>query len=184
MSSTFSAKAGSLERLNLRMRCGWRWCACQMRCTVRSDRPTALAIARPVQWVASPVGSPQVSASTLATVAVGTGSFPGGRVLSRNKPSTPASAPRPGTGAAPTPAPPRRRADGGAAGHLKHRQPIRREQNDLGALDVLQRPVPIVNDRRQAGAILRADDDAKLLGHARRIAYPGRLMNRSFVSVH
>jgi hypothetical protein len=49
---------------------------------------------------------------------------------------------------------------------------------------VLQRPVPIVNDCRQAGAILRADDDAKLLGHARRIAYPARLMNRSFVSVH
>src|SRR5712671_6185519 len=177
MSSTFSAKAGSLERLNVRMRCGWRWCACQMRCTVRSDRPTALAIARPVQWVASPVGSPQVSASTLATVAVGTGSFPGGRVLSRNKPST-------GIGVAPLPAPHRRTADRGAAGHLKHRQPIRREQNDLGALDVLQRPVPIVNDCRQAGGILRADDDAKLLGHARRIAYPARLMSRSLVSVH
>ena len=90
----------------------------------------------------------------------------------------------PGIGVAPLPAPHRRTADGGAAGHLKHRQPIRREQNDLGALDVLQRPVPIVNDCRQAGAILRADYDAKLLGHARRIAHPARLMNRSFVSVH
>jgi hypothetical protein len=30
--------------------------------------PTVLAIARPVQWVASPGGSEQVSASTLATM--------------------------------------------------------------------------------------------------------------------
>src|SRR6202035_3397383 len=64
----------------------------QMRWTVRSDRPTALAMARPVQWVASPNGLPWVSASTLAIVAVGTGFLPGGRVLSRSSPSTPASA--------------------------------------------------------------------------------------------
>src|SRR5580704_14055538 len=94
-SSTFSAKAGSLDRLKVRMRCGWRRCVSQMRWTVRSDRPTALAMARPVQWVASPNGLPWVSASTLATVAVGTGFLPGGRVLwfqtgvlqhSRNRP--------------------------------------------------------------------------------------------------
>jgi len=61
-----------------------------MRWTVRRDRPTVLAMARPVQWVASPVGSLWVSASTWATV--GTGFLPGGRVLSRNSPFTPASA--------------------------------------------------------------------------------------------
>src|SRR5580704_5539678 len=150
-SSTFSAKAGSLDRLKVRMRCGWRRCVSQMRWTVRSDRPTALAMARPVQWVASPNGLPWVSASTLATVAVGTGFLPGGRVLSRSSPSTPL-----------LPAPHRWAAHAGAVGHLKHLQALRREQNDLRALDVLQRSVPIVNDRRQPGAILCADDDAQL----------------------
>jgi len=51
-----------------------------------------LAIARPVQWVISPGGSPQVSANTLLMVSIGTGLLPGGRVLSRSRPSTPASA--------------------------------------------------------------------------------------------
>lgn len=54
--------------------------------------PTVLAIARPVQWVTAPGGSEQVSDSTLATVAVGSGARPGLRVLSRSSPSTPCSA--------------------------------------------------------------------------------------------
>ena len=37
-------------------------------------------------------------------------------------------------------------------------------------------PPQIGHANRQAGAILRADDDAKLLGHARRIAYPDAVM--------
>jgi len=92
MSSTFSAKAGSVERLKVRRRCGWRRCFSQMRWIVRSDRPIVLAIARPVQWVVSPGGSAQVKASTPATVAGATGALPGGRLLSRSRPSTPASA--------------------------------------------------------------------------------------------
>ena len=83
MSVTFSAKAGSLERLKVRMRWGWRRWVSQMRCTARKEMPTALATARPVQWVVSPGGSEQVSASTLAMVAGGNGLLPGGRVLSR-----------------------------------------------------------------------------------------------------
>ena len=47
-----AAKLGSRERLKVRMRWGCSWCSCQMRCTERSEMPTALAIARPVQWVA------------------------------------------------------------------------------------------------------------------------------------
>jgi hypothetical protein len=42
----------SRERLKVRMRCGWSWCARQMRCTERSEMPVAFDIARPVQWVA------------------------------------------------------------------------------------------------------------------------------------
>jgi hypothetical protein len=65
---TFSARAGSVERLKVRRRCGCSRLARQMRCTVCSAKPTVLAIARPVQWVISPGGSPQVSAKTLLTV--------------------------------------------------------------------------------------------------------------------
>src|SRR6516162_1739077 len=148
-----------------------------MRCTVCSERPTALAIARPVQWVILPGGSPQVSAKTLLTVSIGTGFLPGGRVLSRSRPSTPASAYRrcqrhtAGT------------AHPGADGDLQHRQPIGREQDNPGALHMLQQPVAITDDRFQAGAILVADDDTKLLGHAPMIPYTS-LMTRLFQSVH
>ena len=67
-------------------------CAAQIRCTVRKESPVASAIARPVQWVASPGGAPQVSATTRRTLSSGVGALPGLRVLSRNSPSTPASA--------------------------------------------------------------------------------------------
>src|SRR5688500_16549563 len=46
----------------------------------------SLAIARPVQWVASPGGSAQVIATTRATVSAGNGGVPGGRVLSCSRP--------------------------------------------------------------------------------------------------
>ena len=68
--------------------------AAQIRCTVRKDRPVTLAISRPVQWVASPGGSPQASATTRRTTASGVGGLPGFLVLSRTSPSTPASAKR------------------------------------------------------------------------------------------
>ena len=94
MSTSLSANCGSRDRLKLRTRCGWSWCACQMRCTERSEMPAALAIARPVQCVASCGGSPQVSATTRATVSAAIGGLPGLRVLSRSRPSTPSSAKR------------------------------------------------------------------------------------------
>src|SRR5687767_7181243 len=94
MSRSFSANAGSFERLNVRWRCGWRSCSAQIRCTELSEMPAWLAIARPVQWVASPGGSAQVIATTRATVASGNGGVPGGRVLSRSRPLTPCSANR------------------------------------------------------------------------------------------
>src|SRR5205814_2918579 len=46
----------------------------------------------PPPWVVSRGGSAQVSASTLATVVIGTGAVPGSRVLSCRSPSTPSSA--------------------------------------------------------------------------------------------
>jgi hypothetical protein len=83
MSSSLAANSGSLERLKVRMRCGWRSWACPRlaprgdlrwsprsvaRCTERNEIPAVLAMARPVQWVASPSGSAQVSVTTRCTV--------------------------------------------------------------------------------------------------------------------
>src|SRR5580692_10730965 len=65
-----------------------------MRWIVRSERPIALAMARPVQWVTAPGGSRRVRSTTACTLACGTGGMPGGRVLSRSKPSMPSSAKR------------------------------------------------------------------------------------------
>ena len=56
--------------------------------------PMALAIARPVQWVAGCGGSVQVSATTRAVASAAIGVLPGLRVLSRSRPSTPLSAKR------------------------------------------------------------------------------------------
>jgi hypothetical protein len=56
------------------------------------DTPLARAIARTVQWVASPGGgSPKVRLITSATFASASAGTRDGRVLSRNNPSTPAS---------------------------------------------------------------------------------------------
>ena len=94
MSASLAAKLGSRERLKVRSRCGCKLCARQMRCTEPSEMPTALAIARPVQWVAWCGGSVQVNATTRAVVSAASGAVPGLRVLSRSKPPTPLSAKR------------------------------------------------------------------------------------------
>jgi hypothetical protein len=88
MSRSFSAKAGSLESLKLRHRCGARPCVFQMLWTVETARPQVSAIARAVQCVASCGGGASVRRTTSLTRAASTGAFPGGRVLSRNRPST------------------------------------------------------------------------------------------------
>src|SRR5262249_21947882 len=70
------------------------------------------------------------------------------------------------------PTPHCRTAHPGTAGHLQYWQPFGREQNNLGALHMLQRPIAITNDRSQMGTILVADEDTKLLRHAHIIPYP------------
>ena len=76
------------------IRCGWSLWAAHMRWIVRSERPIASAMARPVQWVTAPGGSRRVRSTTACTLACGTGGMPGGRVLSRSRPSMPSSANR------------------------------------------------------------------------------------------
>ena len=51
--------------------------------------PAASAMARPVQWVVSPGGSASVRSTMRLTRSAANEALPGGRVLSRNKPSTP-----------------------------------------------------------------------------------------------
>ena len=90
----FGRELGVVGMLEGSMRRGCRRCACQIRCTDRKEIPVVLAMARPVQWVASPGGSAQVKATTRRTVASAKGALPGLRLASRKSPSTPASAKR------------------------------------------------------------------------------------------
>jgi hypothetical protein len=53
VSRTFSTNIGSVESLKVSTRCGCRPKAPQMRCTLVTETPEALAIDRRLQWVAS-----------------------------------------------------------------------------------------------------------------------------------
>ena len=61
-----------------------------MRWTELTLISTALAMAAAVQWVVSPSGGPPVRSITRAITARSSGGLRDGRVLSRNRPSTPA----------------------------------------------------------------------------------------------
>ena len=124
MSASLAMNSGSRLRLKVRRRCGCSWWAAQIRCTVRKDSPVALAIIRPVQWVASPGGSAQVSATTRCTVAVRRARLAGLAGLVAQQPVDA------GLGEALLPAPHRRPADPGAPGDLGHVQPLGRGQDD------------------------------------------------------
>src|SRR6266481_2665012 len=52
MAFSFSVNWGSLLTLNVRARCGFRPCLCQIRCTLFSLTPAASAMVRVLQWVA------------------------------------------------------------------------------------------------------------------------------------
>src|SRR5689334_21677638 len=130
-----------------------------MRCTEPSEMPMALAIARPVQWVAWCDGSVQVSATTCAVVSAATGALPGLRVLSRSKPSTPLSA--------------KRCCQRHTVGRLTPTLCATRcaecrsarGEHDARPLHVLARPVAVGRDRRQLLALRCAHNHANLLCH-------------------
>jgi hypothetical protein len=75
-------------------------------------------------------------------------------------------------------------ADACAARHLQHRQPLGRQQDDVRSLHMLERPVPVAEDRGQARAILRSDNDADSLGHATSIRTQQPVVNPLSASVH
>src|ERR1700737_4809028 len=149
MSESLAAKLGSRERLKVRSRWGCSLCARQMRCTEPSEMPVALAIARPVQWVAWCGGSVQVSVTTRAVVSAAIGGLPGLRVLSRSRPFNPA------LGKALLPAPHGRPADADALRHPLRRVPIRRGEHDARPFDVLARPVAVGRDSPPTARVRR-----------------------------
>ena len=77
------SEGGILDSLKAFKRWGCRPWACQIRCTEARAMPTALAMARTVQWVASPGGGAPVRLSTWSTVSAGNGAMPGGRDFSQ-----------------------------------------------------------------------------------------------------
>ena len=178
MSSSLAANSGSFERLKVRMRCGWRSCAAQIRCTERKEMPGVLAIARPVQWVASPGGSAQVSATTRARSASPRRRLAGLAGLVAQQ------ALDPGLGEPPLPAPDRRPADPGAPGDLGDVQPVGRAEDDPSPRHVLLGAVAIGDDRLQTSTILSRDQRTHDLSHAPSIAHPLCSVNPLFASVH
>ena len=178
MSSSLAANSGSVERLKVRRRCGCRSCVCQMRCTERKEIPAVFAIARPVQWVASPGGSEQVRVTTRRTIRVAQGRLPG---LAGGIAQQPVD---PGLGEAPLPAPHRRPADRGPFGHLRDRQPLGRRQNDLSPRHMLLGAVAIDDDRLQMSTIFRRDQRTYDLSHGSSIAHPPAIVNPLNASVH
>src|SRR3954463_3198069 len=91
MSRSLAMNSGPRDSLKVLTRCGTSPCAFQIPCTAPRLMPTALAIARPVQWVASPGGASRVNSTTRSTVASDRRGVPGGRVLSRSRPATPSA---------------------------------------------------------------------------------------------
>ena len=82
------------------------------------------------------------------------------------------------------PAPDRRATDFRPAGHLLHRQPLGRVEDDPGALDMLQRQIAVADDRGKPRAILGGNDHGNGLGHASRIAQPDDPVNPMIGSMH
>src|SRR5689334_9340781 len=89
ISRSLAANCGSLDSLNCRIRCGCSPWLRQMRWMELTLMPLALAMAGAVQWVVSPGGSVRVRATTCSPFSRGSDGIRGGRVLSRNSPSTP-----------------------------------------------------------------------------------------------
>ena len=88
---TFSANLGSLDSLNLRVKCGFKPASAQMRCTLVWLMPISLAMVRTLQCVPLVGISFAVFVNTLSFTSAARGFLREGRVLSRSSPSTPSA---------------------------------------------------------------------------------------------
>jgi hypothetical protein len=130
-----------------------------MRCTEPTEMPMALAIARPVQWVAWCGRTVHVNATTRAVMSAAIGAFAGLAGLLAQQTLDPA------LGEALLPSPHRRPTDAKALRHLLRRVPIRRGQHDARPLRMFSRPVAVGHDRCQLLALRSAQNHAYLLCH-------------------
>src|ERR1700730_16745875 len=92
MSSTLTAKFGSVEILKLLTRCGLRACSAEMHSTLVWLMPISLAMVRTLQCVALTGRSFTAFSTTLSLIAALIGFLPGGLERPFTSPSTPASA--------------------------------------------------------------------------------------------
>ena len=161
MSRSLSAKFGSFDSLNCRYRCGCRPCALQMRCTDTGADPARLRhrSAGPV-GCSRPAARSSVRATTRSATSGPSGGMREGRVLSRRSPSTPSChepfLPAPDTGL----------RFAGSAHDLGGADAIGRQQDDVGAPNVLLRGVAVPRNRFETAAIGPRDRDGNPGSHA------------------
>src|SRR3954453_18266058 len=142
MLTSFVSKLGSRERLKLRVRCGCNWCACQMRCTERSEMPTTFAMARAPS---SALSHPTVGRrSTLRLVPLPPSQPQWG--LARAAGLVAQQPVHPLLGKALLPAPDHRSADAKLMGDLLHRTSVGGGKHDVGSLTMIVRAVTIRDD--------------------------------------
>ena len=130
-----------------------------MRWIVRSERPIALAMARPVQWVTTPGGSRRVRSTTACTLACDTGGMPGSGLVTQQTLNA-------FLGEALLPPPHHRPADADPLGNLQHRQPLGGQQNDLRPLNVLHRTPSVLDDPSQIRAMLSREEKRDSPSHS------------------
>ena len=84
----------------------------------------------------------------------------------------------------PLPAPHRGAADAAQARDIENAAALRGMEDNLRPLHMLLQAVAILNDRRQAQAVFRRENDADGLSHAHTIACFAPNVNLKFASVH
>ena len=178
MSTSLSANRGSRERLKLRTRCGWSWCASQMRCTERSEMPAALAIgaAGPVRRFVR-----RLAAGQRHHARHGLGRDRRLAGLARLVAQQAVDAL---LGEALLPAPDHRPADADLRCDLLHRPAACRGENDLRPFDMLALPVAIRRDRLQPLPVQRAHTTRILSVPSAQIRTPHHVVNQQNASEH
>jgi hypothetical protein len=158
MSSSLAANAGSLDSLKRLTRCGCKPCAAQIRWTERSEMPAASAIARPVQWVASPGGDHPLDLR------------PGQRRLARRPALVLQQSGDPRRHEAFLPPPYRRLGAAHLAPDRKRAHAIGAQQHNARPLDMLLAAVPIRHDRLEPSAITGGNSELDPLAHPGTVA--------------
>ena len=176
MSSTFSAKAGSLERLKDAM--GLQ--AVPLPDALNRAQADADGLghraARPVGGFAGRLGAGQRQH-------LGDSGCRQGRLARRSRLVAQQTV-EAFLGVATLPAPDRRPAHADAARDFENRQPICRMQNDTRPLDMLQRAAAVADDSGQSRAVLGMYDHTNFLSHDHRLAWPTENVNPTNASVH